>query len=174
MTYARRMIRQRPSLARQQTREAEERFSIHPESRNRLESTSHCNQTHENICNPFSRANFPLRPGPPVKNPRAPLVERWNRDGRIIAAKKLSPSLAKSGFSGKCSRMRVNGIEKSRFYIRSTNIFVIERFLSVSNLISWIRFVSGRTCPRNQKSLVGFEIINSTVRVWIYWRTEEV
>lgn len=76
MTYARRMIRQRPSLARQQTREAEERFSIHPESRNRLESTSHCNQTHENICNPFSRANFPLRPGPPVKNPRAPLVER--------------------------------------------------------------------------------------------------
>lgn len=36
----------------------------------------HCSQTHENICNPFSRANFPLRAGPPVKNPRAPLVER--------------------------------------------------------------------------------------------------
>lgn len=36
----------------------------------------HCSQTHENICNPFSRANFPLMAGPPVKNPRAPLVER--------------------------------------------------------------------------------------------------
>lgn len=174
MTYARRMIRQRPSLARQQTREAEERFSIHPESRNRLESTSHCNQTHENICNPFSRANFPLRPGPPVKNPRAPLVERWNRDGRIIAAKKLSPPLAKSGFSGKCSRMRVNGIEKSRFYIRST----ISLLSNVSCLypILYLELDSFRDVRAGeiQKSLVGFEIINSTIRVWIYWRTEEV
>lgn len=38
------------------------KIPIHLESRNRLESTSHCAAGHENICNPFSRANFPLTP----------------------------------------------------------------------------------------------------------------
>lgn len=52
-----------------------------------------------------------------------------NRDGRIIAAKKLSPALAKSGFSEKCSRRRVNGIENFQVSRVWYNTFIIQYFL---------------------------------------------
>lgn len=90
------------SMSIPECRKESGKIPIHVESRNRFESTSHCAFGHENICNPFSRANFLLRRCPPVKNPRAPLVERWKRrtdPRRSHNSRENCRLFAESGFS---------------------------------------------------------------------------